>query len=148
MNMFPRKRKQRPWDPPNLSEEAIKSIKATNRWENIKFIAIAIFGLVGAILVYGFFTSPPSTKSVCYTWSKATDPYIQYDENGIDGARWLADNIKTEKDLENIDPDVLSAMRLYDTGAFLDEVDSFDRMGLRQFVIDACEKVSPGSTKH
>jgi hypothetical protein len=148
MNMFSRKRKPRPWDPPNLSEEAIKSTKATNRWENIKFIAVAIFGLIGAILVYGFFTSPPSTKSVCYTWSKATDPYIQYDENGIDGAQWLADNIKTEKDLENIDPDVLSAMRLYDTGAFLEEFDSSDRMGLRQFVIDACEKAAPGSTKH
>jgi hypothetical protein len=148
MNMFPRKRKQRPWDPPNLSEEAIKSIKATNRWENIKFIGIAIFGLIGAILVYGFFTSPPSTKSVCYTWSKATDPYIQYDENGIDGARWLADNIKTEKDLENIDPDVLSAMKLYDTGAFLEEIDSYERMGLREFVLDACEKAAPGSTKH
>jgi hypothetical protein len=148
MDMFPRKRKQRPWDPPNLSEEAIKSIKATNRWENIKFIGIAIFGLIGAILVYGFFTSPPSTKSVCYTWSKATDPYIKYDENGIDGARWLADNIKTEKDLENIDPDVLSAMKLYDTGAFLEEIDSYERMGLREFVLDACEKAAPGSTKH
>jgi hypothetical protein len=39
-------------------------------------------------------------------------------------------------------------MRLYDTGAFLEEFDSSDRMGLRQFVIDACEKAAPGSTKH
>ena len=85
---------------------------------------------------------------MCYTWSKATDEFLPYDETGVDGAQWLADNLKTEKDFENIDPDVLSAMRLYDTGAFLEEVDSYDRMGLRQFVLDACEKASPGSTKH
>jgi hypothetical protein len=147
MNLFSRQRKPRPWDPPNLSEEAIKSIKATNRWENIKFIAIALFGVVGVILVYGFFTSPPSTTDVCYTWSKATDPYL-YDPTGLDGAQWLRDNIQSEADLVNIDKDVLSAIRLYEEGSFLEEFDPSERMGLRKFVLDACEKVSPGSTKH
>ena len=83
MNMFSRKRKPTPWDPPNLKEEEIKSIKAINRRENIKLIAIAFFGLVGVILVYDFFTSPPSTKSVCYTWSKATDQERLDVNNGL-----------------------------------------------------------------
>jgi hypothetical protein len=147
MNMFSRKRKPTPWDPPNLKKEEIKSIKAINRRENIKLIAIAFFGLVGVILVYDFFTSPPSTKSVCYTWSKATDPYL-YDPDGIDGAQWLRDNIKSEEDLVDIDKDVLTALKLYDEGYFLEDIDGSERFGLRQYVLDACEKASPGSTKH
>lgn len=101
-----------------------------------------------AVLVWQFFSSPPSTRSVCYTWAKATDPLTQFDETGIDGAKWLTDNIKSEKDLVNIDPNVLKAMRLYDEGVILDEVDPYERMGLRQYVIDECEKVEPGSTEH
>jgi hypothetical protein len=118
-----------------------------------------IFGIIKTLIVIGasifainfawhLFTDAPSTASVCYTWSKATDLSLPFDENGIDGAQWLADNIKTEEDLENLDPDVLSAMRLYDTGSFLEDVDNGERMGLRQFVIDACEKAAPGSTDH
>ena len=111
---------------------------------------LIILGAIAFALnfTWHLFTDSPSTTSVCYTWSKATDPYIQYDENGIDGAQWLADNLKTEKDLENIDPEVLSAMRLFDTGSFLEDVDPAERLGLRQFVLDACEKSEPGSTKH
>lgn len=112
---------------------------------NLVVVGAVIFALG---LVWDFFTSAPSTKSVCYTWSKATDPYLSFDEGGIDGAQWLADNIKTEEDLVNIDKDVLSAMRLYESGSFLDEVDNSERMGLRQYVIDACEKAEPGSTEH
>lgn len=108
-------------------------------------IGVSIFAINFA---WHFFTDAPSTSSICYTWSKATDPTLAYDEYGVDGAQWLADHVKTKKDLENLDPDVLSAMRLYEAGAFLDEVDSGERMGLRQFVIDACEKSSPGSTEH
>lgn len=118
-----------------------------------------IFGIFKTLFVIGasilainfvwhLFTDSPSTASICYTWSKATDSSLAFDENGVDGAQWLADNVKTAKDLENLDPDVLSAMRLYDTGSFLEDVDNGDRMGLRQFVIDACEKAAPGSTKH
>lgn len=118
-----------------------------------------IFGFIKTIIVIGlllfginfawhFFTDAPSTSSICYTWSKATDPTLAFDEYGVNGAQWLADNVKTEKDLENLDPDVLSAMRLYDNGSFLEDVDNGERMGLRQFVIDACEKASPGSTFH
>jgi hypothetical protein len=130
------------------SEDQIKRFKKENRNYNIKFFFTSILVCLGLFFGWKFITSPPSTTSVCYTWSKATDPYVPYDESGVDGAQWLADNLKTEKDLENIDPDVLSAMRLYDTGAFLEEVDSYERLGLRQFVIDACEKAAPGSTKH
>ena len=111
-------------------------------------------GVVNALVIFSgnyawhFFTDPPSTTSVCYTWSKATDPLSQFDENGIDGAQWLSDNLKTENDLVNIDPEVLSAMKLYDDGFMFEEIDPYDRQGLRQFVIDACEKAEPGSTKH
>ena len=98
--------------------------------------------------MWHLYTDAPSTASICYAWSKATDPYIGFDEYGLDGAEWLADHVKTEKDLENLDPNVLSAMRLYDNGSFLEDVDNGDRLGLRQFVIDACEKAAPGSTKH
>jgi hypothetical protein len=116
-----------------------------------KFIKnlVVFAGIVLALgFIWDFFTAAPSTKSVCYTWSKATDPYLPFDEGGIDGAQWLADNLKTEEDLVSIDKDVLSAMRLYESGSFLDDVDDGDRLGLRQFVIDACEKVEPGSTDH
>lgn len=136
------------FDDSNFSEDQIKKFNKQNRNATLRFYATLILVCLGLFFGWKFFTGPPSTSSVCYTWSKATDDLLPYDENGVDGAQWLADNIKTEKDLENIDPDVLSAMRLYDTGAFLEEIDSYDRMGLRQFVIDACEKASPGSTKH
>ena len=111
---------------------------------------LIIFGAIafGLNFVVNIFTGPPTTEDVCYTWSKATDPTLSYDETGIDGATWLAEHLKTEKDLVDIDKDVLSAMRLYDTGSFLDDVDGGERMGLRQFVIDACEKAAPGSTDH
>ncbi len=117
----------------------------------MKFVrnaVVVVAVLIGLNLVWDFFTGAPSTNSVCYTWTKATDPYLPFDENGVDGAQWLADNIKSEEDLVNIDKDVLSAMRLYESGSFLDDVDNGDRMGLRQFVLDACEKASPGSTDH
>ena len=109
--------------------------------------------VLGAIVfalgfIWDFFTAAPSTNSVCYTWSKATDPFLPYEENGIDGAQWLADNLKTEDDLVNIDKDVLSAMKLYESGSFLQGAGDDDRLGLRQFVIDACEKAAPGSTEH
>ena len=136
------------FDDSNFSEDQIKRFKKQNRKDTIKFYLTSILVCLGLFFGWKFFTSPPSTNSVCYTWSKATDEFLPYDETGVDGAQWLADILKTEKDLENIDPDVLSAMKLYDTGAFLEEIDSYDRMGLRQFVIDACEKASPGSTKH
>ncbi len=97
---------------------------------------------------WNFFTAPPSTESVCYTWSKATDPYLPFDENGIDGAQWLEDNIQTNEDLVAIDREVLKAMRLYDKAAFLGDVDPYDRLGLRQLVLDACEEAAPGSTNH
>ena len=116
--------------------------------KRIKTAILVVLVIVAGNFAWHFFTDSPSTESVCYTWSKATDDLLPYDETGVDGAKWLEDNLKTEKDLENIDPDVLSAMRLYDTGGFLDEVDSVGRMGIRQFVLDACEKASPGSTKH
>ena len=103
--------------------------------------------LIGGNLVWHFLTDPPSTRDVCYTWSKATDEFLD-DPNGIDGAKWLEDNLKSEKDLVNIDKDVLSAMRLYDEGAVISDIDPYGRMGLRDFVLEACEKAEPGSTKH
>jgi hypothetical protein len=111
---------------------------------------LIVIGVIMLVLNFSwhFVTDSPSTESVCYTWSKATDPFTQGDEYGLDGAQWLADNLKTEKDFENIDPEVLSAMRLYDTGASLEDVDANERFGLKQFVLDACEKSAPGSTKH
>ncbi len=136
------------FDGSNFSEDHIKRFKRQNRNDTIKFYLTSILVCLGLFFGWKFFTSPPSTTDVCYTWSKATDEFLPYDENGIDGAQWLADNIKSEKDLVNIDKEVLEAMRLYDTGAFLEEIDSYDRMGLRQFVIDACEKAAPGSTRH
>jgi hypothetical protein len=116
-------------------------------WKVLK--PVLIVGLLIFAGNYGwhFFTDPPSTTDVCYTWSKATDQFLQ-DESGIDGGQWLADNLKTEKDLVNIDKDVLSAMRLYDEGAVINEADPYERMGLRTFVLEACEKAAPGSTKH
>lgn len=113
--------------------------------KNLIFLGVLVFSVNFA---WHFFTDAPSTRSVCYTWSKATDPYLPFDETGIDGAAWLEENLKTEEDLVAIDKDVLSAMRLYETGSFLDDVDNGERMGLRQFVIDACEKAEPGSTDH
>lgn len=114
----------------------------------IKNTIVFVLIVFGLIFAWNFFTGPPSTASVCYTWSKATDPYLPYDEYGIDGAQWLADNIKSEDDLVDIDKAVLNAIKLYETGDFLEDFDSGDRMGLRQFVLDACEKAEPGSTKH
>lgn len=104
-----------------------------------------VFGLNFA---WHLFMDPPSTTSVCYTWSKATDLSLPYDENGIDGAQWLADHLKSEEDLVNIDKNVLQAMKLYDVGLFLEDVSPGERMGLRQYVLDECEKAEPGSTKH
>lgn len=111
---------------------------------------IVVIGAVGLVLSFAWniFTDPPSTTDVCYTWSKATDQFLAYSENEIDGAQWLADNLKTEEDLVNIDPDVLSAMKLYDEGYMFEELDPYERNGLRDYVIDACEKSAPGSTKH
>jgi len=114
----------------------------------IKNLIVIVLIVVGLIFAWNFFTGPPSTASVCYTWSKATDPMTQFDENGIDGAQWLQDNVKSEEDLVDIDNEVLSAMRLYDEGYIFEEIDPYERQGLRQFVIDACEKAEPGSTKH
>ena len=114
----------------------------------LKYLVLIVILATGLNFAWHFFTDAPSTESVCYTWSKATDPYLPYDENGIDGAQWLSDNIKSEEDLVNIDKGVLSAIKLYETGSFLEDVDAGGRMGLRQFVLDACEKASPGSTKH
>jgi hypothetical protein len=110
---------------------------------------VLIFVGIGILLNFGwhFFTDPPSTANVCYTWSKATDQFIS-DSSGIDGADWLAKNIKSDRDLRAINKDVLSAMKLYDTGNVISGDDPFGRHGLRQFVIDACEKAAPGSTKH
>ena len=108
-------------------------------------LGIAVFGIN---FVWHFFTDAPSTTSICYAWSKATDSSLAFQEYGIDGSQWLEDNIKSEKDLENLDSDVLSAMRLYDEGQVFDEVDPDQRLGLRDAVIEACEKVSPGSTEH
>jgi len=110
--------------------------------------SVVVLGVIGLVVNFGwhFFTDPPSTLSVCYTWSKATDPLA--DTNGVDGADWLATNLKTEKDLRAINKEVLSAMRLYDTGVVVADSDPYGRHGLRQFVLDACEKASPGSTKH
>ena len=102
---------------------------------------------VGIVLAWDFFTGPPSTTDVCYTWSKATDQYVG-DQSGLDGAQWLEDNIKSEEDLVDIDKDVLAALKLYEQSAFLEDVDPVQRFGLRQYVIDACEKAAPGSTKH
>jgi hypothetical protein len=115
-----------------------------------KLSKLVSYGLIafGLFFAWNFFSGPPSTESVCYTWSKATDPYLPYDESGVDGAAWLAENLKSEEDLVEIDKEVLSAMRLYDTGSFLEELDDGERLGLRQFVIDACEKAAPGSTDH
>jgi hypothetical protein len=109
---------------------------------------LVAFGFIGLAINFGWHlhTDPPSTRSVCYTWSKATDPLS--DPNGIDGADWLATHLKTEKDLRAINKEVLSAMRLYDTGVVVADSDPYGRHGLRQFVLDACEKASPGSTKH
>ena len=113
----------------------------------IKTILIVVAVAYAANFAWHLFTDAPSTRDVCYTWSKATDQFLR-DDNGIDGAQWLSDNLKTEKDLENIDPTVLSALRLYDTGIYLEDTDPNERMGLRTFVINACEKAEPGSTKH
>jgi hypothetical protein len=109
--------------------------------------------LVGALIFAGnyawhFFTDAPSTSSICYTWSKATDPYLVYDETGVDGAQWLADNIKTKEDLANLDPDVLEAMNFYEENAKLFDAKTLDGLNIRQYVLDACEKAAPGSTKH
>jgi len=103
--------------------------------------------VIAGALAWDFFTSPPSTSDVCYTWSKATDQYLD-DEYGIDGAKWLEENIKSEEDLVDVDKDVLEAIKLYEEGSFLEDVDPVQRFGLRQYVIDACEKAAPGSTKH
>ena len=116
-------------------------------WKILKPVLV-----VGAVLFAGnyawhFFTDPPSTASVCYTWSKATDMYLR-DDTGIDGAEWLANNIKTEEDLVNIDPKVLKAMQMYDENMQLFDEVTLEKLGIRQYVIDACEKASPGSTKH
>lgn len=135
------------YDDSNFSEDQIKRIKKQNRSDTIKFFSTSILVCLGIFFGWKFYTSPPSTTDVCYTWSKATDQFLD-DPNGIDGGKWLQENIKSEKDLVNIDKDVLEAIRLYDTGAIFEEMDPYDRMGLRQFVIDACEKASPGSTKH
>ena len=116
-------------------------------WNLIKPVIIVAVIVFAGNYAWHFFTDPPSTTDVCYTWSKATDEFLR-DENGIDGAQWLADNLKTEDDLVNIDPDVLSAMRLYDEGAVISDADPYGRMGLRDFVLEACEKAAPGSTKH
>ena len=115
-----------------------------------KLTKLVLYGLIafGLYFVWNLFTDPPSTNSICYTWSKATDPYLPYDENGIDGAQWLADNVKSAEDLVNLDKDVLDAIKLYESGSFLDEINGGDRMGLREFVLEACEKAAPGSTKH
>ncbi len=110
------------------------------------FLVVLFSSLI--YVAWNFFTAPPSTESVCYTWSKATDPYLPFDESGIDGAEWLEENIQTKEDLVAIDKEVLRAMRLYDKAAFLEDVDPYDRLGLRQFVLDACEKAAPGSTNH
>ena len=114
----------------------------------IKNVIVFVLIVFGLIFAWNLFTGPPSTASVCYTWSKATDPMTQFDENGIDGAPWLEDNVKSEEDLVDINKEVLSAMRLYDEGYMFEEIDPYERQGLRQFVIDACEKAEPGSTKH
>lgn len=114
----------------------------------IRNIILLVLIVLGLNFAWNFVTGPPSTRSVCYTWSKATDPYLPYDETGIDGAAWLEENLKSEEDLIDIDKEVLSAMRLYDTGSFLEDVDNGERLGLRQFVLDACEKAEPGSTDH
>jgi hypothetical protein len=86
-----------------------------------KLPKLVSYGLIafGLFFAWNFFSGPPSTESVCYTWSKATDPFLPYDESGVDGA-----------------------------GSFLEELDDGERLGLRQFVIDACEKAAPGSTDH
>ena len=135
------------FDDSYFSEDELRRFRKQNRNGTIKFYSISILVCLGIFFGWKFYTSPPSTTDVCYTWSKATDQFLD-DRTGIDGGKWLQENIKSEKDLVNIDKEVLEAMRLYDTGAFLEEIDSYDRMGLRQFVIDACEKASPGSTKH
>ena len=146
MGLFGKKSKKY-FDDSNFSEDQIKRFNKQNRNDTIKFYLTSILVCLGIFFGWKFFTSPPSTTDVCYTWSKATDQFL-YDPTGIDGGEWLRENIKSEKDLVNIDKEVLEAMKLYDTGAFLEEIDSYDRMGLRKYVIDTCEKVSPGSTKH
>ncbi len=98
--------------------------------------------------VWHFFTDAPPTSSICYTWSKATDPLLVYDETGVDGAQWLADHIKKKEDLANLDPDVLETMKFYEENAKLFDAETLDRMNMRQYVLDACEKAAPGSTKH
>ena len=120
------------------------SVKIRSMKEVVALIVAAILLVTG----WQFLNKPPSTKSVCYTWSKATDYYLNsgaVENSGIDGAQWLADNLKKPEDLVNIDKDVLSAMRLYETGSFLTGQPLDD---LRQFVLDTCEKAAPGSTKY
>jgi hypothetical protein len=109
----------------------------------VKLVLVVALG----VAAWQFFTGPPSTADVCYTWSKATDPYLN-DEFGIDGAQWLRDNIKTEDDLNDLDKNVRSALKLYyDAGPIVAD-DPYDTLQIRKFVLDACEKASPGSTKH
>jgi len=117
-------------------------------WKAIKTILVIGVVIYAANFAWHLFTDAPSTSSVCYTWSKATDRFLPYDETGIDGAEWLADNIKSEEDLVNIDPDVLEALRFYEENAELFDAETLEDMSIRQYVLDACEKAAPGSTEH
>jgi hypothetical protein len=112
------------------------------------FIKVSVFLVVifSSFFLWNLFTSAPSTTSICYIFSKATDASIP-EEESINAAQWWEDNIKTQEDLENVDPQVLSALRLYEETNFLDEALP-EGMGLRDFVISTCEEVAPGSTDH
>jgi hypothetical protein len=123
------------------------SYKSSNSLGVIPKILI-IVGLGFALnFAWHFFTDSPSTTSVCFTFSKATD-FLLPEEETSGAAQWWADNIKTEEDFARVDTEVLNALRLYGTGEFLDDVDPYSRMGLRDNVLEACELAEPGSTEH
>lgn len=114
----------------------------------IKFVAIAALIVFVLSSLWNDATQSPSTRSVCSIFAKATDPRLVYDVKSFNASDWWDENIKSIKDLENVDPNVLQALTLYWDTTILRDSGSYLDLELREYVIEECEKSEPGSTKY
>jgi len=114
----------------------------------IKFVAIAALIVFVLNWLWTDATQAPSTRSVCSVFAKATDPRLVYDARSLNASDWWNENIKSIKDLENVDPNVFQALTLYGDTTILRDGGSYLDFELREYVIEECEKSEPGSTKY